>query len=69
MLSKKQIDRMFLRQNLTEEQTKRAKEIEQKAHELALLIQNNCGRPNKTMEEAILYVKQSSMLARCCIAK
>ena len=69
MLSKKHIDRMFIRQELTEKQIARAEEIEKKAHELALLIQKNCGRPNKTMEEAILHLKKAAMLARCAIAQ
>lgn len=69
MLTKIHIDKMFIRQELTEDQIKRADEIEAKAHELALLIQKNCGRPNNVMEESILYIKQAAMLARCCIAQ
>ena len=69
MLSKKNIDRMFIRQELSKDQKRRAEEIEKKAHELALFIKDNCGRPNKTMDEAILHLKQATMLARCCIAQ
>jgi hypothetical protein len=69
MLTKIHIDKMFIRQELSKEQSIRADEIESKAHELALLIQKNCGRPNNMMEEAILHLKQSAMLARCCIAQ
>jgi hypothetical protein len=69
MLTKIHIDKMFIRQELTDEQARRADEIEQKAHELALLIQKNCGRPNNMMEESILHLKQAAMLARCCIAQ
>jgi hypothetical protein len=69
MLTKKHIDKMFIRQKLSETQSIRAEAIEEKAHELALFIQQNCGHPNKTMEEAILHLKQAAMLARCCIAQ
>lgn len=69
MLTKLHIDKMFIRQELTDDQAKRAEDIEAKAHELALLIQKNCGRPNSIMEESILYLKQAAMLARCCIAQ
>jgi hypothetical protein len=69
MLTKKHIDKMFIRQEMSPDQIRRAEEIESKAHELALLIQSNCGHPNKIMEEAMLSLKKSIMLARCCIAQ
>jgi hypothetical protein len=69
MLSKENIDRMFLRKKLSSDQIRRSEEIEKKAHELALLVKENCGRPNKTMEEAILYIKKAAMLSRCSIAQ
>lgn len=68
MLSKKHIDKMFIRQELTKEQAHRADEIEKAAHELALLIQDNVKVVNSTVEEAILQVKKAAMLARVAIA-
>jgi hypothetical protein len=68
MLSKKHIDKMFIRQELTDEQAQRADEIEAKAHELALLIQKNVKVVSNTVEEAILEAKKAAMLARVAIA-
>ena len=67
MITKKHIDRMFIRQELDKEQARRADEIDRKAHELALLIQKSI-RPNKTVEEALIQVKTAAMLARVAIA-
>ncbi|MDB4330465.1 hypothetical protein N9948_01955 [bacterium] len=68
MLSKKHIDRMFIRQELTEDQARRADEIDKAAHEFALLIRNNIPLVNTTVEEALLEVKKAAMLARVAIA-
>ena len=59
---------MFIRQKLSEEQKKRAEEIESKAHELALLIQKNTNGVTKTMEQAIMRAKEAAMIARVAIA-
>lgn len=67
MITKKHIDRMFIRQELDKDQERRAKDIEEKAHELALLIQKNI-RPSKTVMEALIQVKTAAMLARVAIA-
>ena len=67
MITKNHIDKMFIRQELDKGQDARALEIEKKAHELALLIQQTI-RTNKTVEEAIIHVKTAAMLARVAIA-
>jgi hypothetical protein len=69
MLTKKHIHKMFIRQEMSDEQNKKAEAIEAQAHQLALLIKDCCKHPNKIMEEAILHLKQAAMLARCCIAQ
>ena len=68
MLTKKQIDKMFIRQELTEDQEQRAEEIERAAHALAILIKENVNILNCTVEEAILHAKKAAMLARVAIA-
>ena len=67
MLSKKHVDKMFIRKELSEEQEKLAAEIEKKAHELAVYILKEL-RVNNTVEEAILHLKKASMLCRMRIA-
>jgi hypothetical protein len=67
MLSKKHIDKMFIRKELSERDEKVASEIEKRAHELALYILNEL-QVNNTVEEAILHLKKASMLCRMRIA-
>lgn len=67
MITYRRLEKMFVRQELSEGKGQISDEVEKKCYELARFILDNV-RPNNALEEAMLHLKKASMMTRVAIA-